>query len=187
MSEAGSHPESQSVLCSLQQGFFLEQHPPCVSWGYKEQIKCCASQRKTASFKICTRLKGAGRTWNVRMDGRRAGRSHPGAAERQPTQPSAEGAGKSGSSPAPGASRGIRISSAALPREGKADGSVFPAPAVALQSHPEQLAGSDALLAVPAPSPAPAVRRIPSRGAAGPLRGWVSRGAGAGWRGSGSV
>lgn len=131
MSEAGSHPESQSVLCSLQQGFFLEQHPPCVSWGYKEQIKCCASRRKTASFKICTRLKGTGRTWDVRRDGRRAGRSHPGAAELQPNQPSAEGAGKWGSSPAPGLSRGMHIG---VP-EGSADGSVFPAPCRVIPSN----------------------------------------------------
>lgn len=65
------------------------------------------------------------------------------------------------------------------PPEGRADGSVFPAPTVALQSHPEQLAGSDALLAVTAPSGAPTVRHIPSWRAPEPLPG-LSPGARAG-------
>lgn len=55
--------------------------------------------------------------------------------------------------------------------EGRADGSVFPAPTAALQSHPEQLAGSDALLAVTAPCDAPTVRHIPSWRAPEPLPG----------------
>lgn len=89
-----------------------------------------------------------------------------------PNQPSAEGAGKWSSSPAPGPSRGMQITPAAFPREGRADGSVFPAPAAARQSHPEQLCGSDALLAVTAPSPAHTARAgIPGWSAPQPLPG----------------
>lgn len=69
--------------------------------------------------------------------------------------------------------------------EGRADGSVFPAPAVALQSHPEQLAGSDALLAVTAPSDAPTVRRIPIWRAPEPLPGLSHQGRGRGLEGLG--
>lgn len=62
--------------------------------------------------------------------------------------------------------------------QGRADGSVFPATTVALQSHPEQLAGSDALLAVTAPGDAPTVRRIPSWRAPEPLPGLSLQGRG---------
>lgn len=116
----------------------------------------------------------------MRMDGSRAGRSHPGAAERQTNQPKSRRNREmellTCSRTVPGGGDADQLRAAAFPREELTD-RFFPAPAVALQSHPEQLAGSDALLAVTAPSDAPAVRHIPSWRAPGAAPGAESPGA----------
>lgn len=83
----------------------------------------------------------------------------PGAAELQPNQPRAEGAGKSGSSPAGGCPGGC---TSALPREELTD-RFFQRPAESSRA----IIWSDALLAVTAPGAAPTVRRIPSGAAPG--------------------